>query len=165
MSLIPPPFGVTSAQASNPCNCHAPPQPPCLCFRPALDGGRGFVDVDGVGAHLDGQRNLADHVAGVGTDDAAAQDLAVAVCLRRIIKQQFGEALIAAIGNRATGRIPGEQAFLTLTPCALCLVPWPGPGLRSGRLRRFPGRYRPRSGSRGRCGRCGRRMPSPRPLQ
>ena len=37
-----------------------------------------LADVDLVGAHLDGQRDLADHVAGVRADDAAAQDLAVA---------------------------------------------------------------------------------------
>ena len=38
----------------------------------------GLADVDGVGAHLDGQRHFADHVAGVRADHAAAQDLAVA---------------------------------------------------------------------------------------
>ena len=38
-----------------------------------------LADVHGVCAHLDGQRNLTDHVAGVGADHAAAQDLAVAV--------------------------------------------------------------------------------------
>src|SRR5690606_30904382 len=37
----------------------------------------GLADVDGVGPHLDGQRDLADHVAGVRAHDAAAQDLAV----------------------------------------------------------------------------------------
>jgi hypothetical protein len=43
----------------------------------------GLADVHGVGAHLDGQGDLADHVARVGADDAAAQDLAVAVRLGR----------------------------------------------------------------------------------
>ena len=51
-----------------------------------------LANVDGVGAHLDRQGNLADHVAGVGADDAAAQDLAVAVGLGGIVKQQLGDA-------------------------------------------------------------------------
>jgi hypothetical protein len=39
----------------------------------------GLADVHGVGAHLDGQGDLADHVARVRADHAAAQDAAVAV--------------------------------------------------------------------------------------
>ncbi len=35
----------------------------------------GFADVDRVGAHFNGQCNLANHVAGVRADNAAAQDL------------------------------------------------------------------------------------------
>jgi hypothetical protein len=38
----------------------------------------GFADVHRVSAHLDGQSNLANHVARVRADHAAAQDLAVA---------------------------------------------------------------------------------------
>ena len=34
----------------------------------------GLADVERVGAHLDGQRDLADQVAGMGADDAAAED-------------------------------------------------------------------------------------------
>ena len=34
----------------------------------------GLADVDGVGAHFDGQCDLADHVAGVRADNAAAQE-------------------------------------------------------------------------------------------
>ena len=41
----------------------------------------GLADVHGVGAHFNGQRNLANHVACMGADHAAAQDLAVAVGL------------------------------------------------------------------------------------
>ena len=41
-----------------------------------------LANVQGVSTHLDGQCNLADHVARMGADHAAAQDLAVAVCLR-----------------------------------------------------------------------------------
>ena len=39
------------------------------------------ADIRCVRAHLDGQCNLPDHVAGMGTDQAAAQDLAVALAV------------------------------------------------------------------------------------
>ena len=38
----------------------------------------GLADVDGIGAHLNRQGNLANHVARMGADHAAAQNLAVA---------------------------------------------------------------------------------------
>ena len=38
----------------------------------------GLADVHCVGTHLDGQGNLANHVARMGADHATAQDLAVA---------------------------------------------------------------------------------------
>ena len=41
----------------------------------------GLADVHRVGAHFNGQRNLANHVAGVRADNAATEDLAVAMCL------------------------------------------------------------------------------------
>ncbi len=56
----------------------------------------GLADVHGVGAHLDGQGHLANHVARVRADDAAAQDLAVAMRLGAVVKQQLGHALVAA---------------------------------------------------------------------
>ena len=64
----------------------------------------GLADVHLVGAHLDRQRDLADHVAGVGADDAAADD---AVGLR--VEQQLGEAFVAAVGDRPAGGGPGEH--------------------------------------------------------
>ena len=42
----------------------------------------GLANVHRVGAHLDGQGHLADHVARMRADHAAAQDTAVAVGLR-----------------------------------------------------------------------------------
>ncbi len=45
----------------------------------------GLADVHRVGAHLDGQRDLANHVARVRAHHAAAQDLAVAP-----IRMHFG---------------------------------------------------------------------------
>ena len=38
-----------------------------------------FADVNGVCAHLDGQNDLANHVAGMCADHAAAEDPAVTV--------------------------------------------------------------------------------------
>jgi hypothetical protein len=53
---------------------------------------------------------------------AATQYLAVAVGFGGIIKQQFGDAFVAAIGDGAAGGRPGEQVFfdldaLRLGPC------------------------------------------------
>jgi hypothetical protein len=45
---------------------------------------------------------------------AAAQDLAVAVGLGAVIKQQLGDTLVAAISDGAAGCGPGEQALLDL---------------------------------------------------
>jgi hypothetical protein len=57
-----------------------------------------LADIDRVGAHFNGQRNLADHVACVGADDAAAQNLAVAVRLRAVVKQQLGGDFGVGVG-------------------------------------------------------------------
>ena len=48
----------------------------------------GFADVHSVCAHLDGQSDFANHVARVRAHHAAAQDLAVALGIRVIVKQQ-----------------------------------------------------------------------------
>lgn len=55
----------------------------------------GFADVGGVTAHFDGQADFADHVAGVGADDAAANNQTAFS-----IKNQLGEAFVAAGDNR-----------------------------------------------------------------
>jgi len=64
-------------------------------------GVNGFADVHGICAHLNGQRHLANHVARVGVDHAAAQNLAVAMRFGAVVKQQLGHAFVAAIGNGA----------------------------------------------------------------
>ncbi len=61
----------------------------------------GFAYVYCVCAHLDGQGDFADHVAGVGAYHAAAEDFAVAVGFGGIIKQQFGDTFVAAVGDGA----------------------------------------------------------------
>ena len=60
-----------------------------------------LADVYGISPHLNRQGNFANHVARVGADHAAAQNLAVAVGFGGIIKQQLGDTFIAAIGNGA----------------------------------------------------------------
>ena len=59
----------------------------------------GFADVHRVCAHFNGQRNFANHVARVGADDAAAQDTAMTMRFFGIIKQEFGETFVSAIGD------------------------------------------------------------------
>ena len=78
-----------------------------------------FADVHCIGAHLDRQGDFTNHVTGVGADDATAQDLAVAVGFGAIVKQQFGNTFVAAIGDGAARGCPGKRPFLTLMPCAL----------------------------------------------
>ena len=51
-------------------------------------------------------RWTADHFARVGADQSAAQDLAVAVFLRGIIKLQRGDTFVAA--NQAVAQSPTE---------------------------------------------------------
>ena len=63
----------------------------------------GLADINRVSAHLNGQGDFADHVARVGADHAAAKDLALAMRRFGIVKQQLGDALVAAVGNGAAG--------------------------------------------------------------
>ncbi len=70
----------------------------------------GLANIHRVGAHLDGQCHFADHVARMRADHAATKDLAVAMGFGRVVEQQFGDAFVAAVGNRAAGSGPGEQA-------------------------------------------------------
>ena len=60
----------------------------------------GFANIDCVRAHFNGQRNLADHVARVGADHAAAKNLAVAVCLRG--------------SSASVGWVPDDAVFIWL---------------------------------------------------
>jgi hypothetical protein len=76
----------------------------------------GLADVYGIRTHLDGQGDLADHVTRVGADHAAAQDLAVAVGFGAVVKQQLGDAFVAAIGNGAARCGPGEQVPVKFGP-------------------------------------------------
>ena len=104
----------------------------------------GLADVHRVGAHFDGQSDLANHVACMGAHDAAAQNLAVAMGLGRVVEQQLGVALVAAVGDGAARGGPGEQALLDLDALGLGLVfGQADPGDLGGRCR-------PRWGSRGR---------------
>ena len=65
-------------------------------------------------AHLDRERDLADQVARVRADDAAADDP-----VRRVVEQELREAFVAAVGDRASGRRPREERpCSTLMPFA-----------------------------------------------
>ncbi len=58
-----------------------------------------LTDIHRVRTHLDRQRNLTNHVARMRANHAAAQDLAVAMGLRCIVKQQRGDAFVAPVCN------------------------------------------------------------------
>src|SRR5947207_4386048 len=67
------------------------------------------ADIDGVSAHLDGKRDFTHQIAGVRSDDPAADDP-----MRGVVEQQLGEALIATIGDRAAGGGPRKYRLLQL---------------------------------------------------
>jgi 1-hydroxy-2-methyl-2-(E)-butenyl 4-diphosphate synthase len=77
----------------------------------------GHADVFHVRAHLQRQHGLADQFAGVGADDAGAED-----ALGLGVEQQLGQALVAVDAERATARGPGEDALLEAMPLALASV-------------------------------------------
>ena len=60
-----------------------------------------LADVHRICTHLDGQRNLANHVARMRANHATTENFAVAMRFWGIIKQQLGDTFIAAIGNGA----------------------------------------------------------------
>jgi hypothetical protein len=110
----------------------------------------GLADVHLVGAHLDGQRHLADHVAGVRADDAAAQD---AVASRGASNSSLVKPSSRPLAMARPEAVHGNRPFLTA-------MPWPWRRLRSGPPRPLRGRCRPRWGSRGRrTAPCCRRRP------
>src|SRR6185312_4722516 len=90
----------------------------CLGAEPDRLGQRrmrvnGAADVDGIGAHLDRKRDLADEIPRVRADDAAADD-----ATRLGVEEQLGEPLVAAVGDGASRRGPGKEALLDLA--SLC---------------------------------------------
>jgi hypothetical protein len=58
----------------------------------------------------------------VRADHAAAQVLAVAVRFGAVVKQQFGNAFIAAVGIGSAGSRSGEHALLDLDALGLGLI-------------------------------------------
>ena len=73
-----------------------------------------FANVYCVCAHFNGQSNLANHVACVRSNHAAAQNFAVSVRFGAVVKQQLGHAFITAVGYCAAQCVPWEQAFFDL---------------------------------------------------
>ena len=82
------------------------------------------------------RRDLADQVAGMRADDAAADD-----AVGRLVEQQLGEALVAAVGDGAARSRPGEHRLADLDALRPCTAP------RSCRPRPPRGRCRPPTGS------------------
>ena len=54
----------------------------------------GLADIHGIRAHFDGQAHFADHVAGGGADDGAADDP-----VGFGVEDQLGEAVVGAVGD------------------------------------------------------------------
>ena len=76
-----------------PCTSLAAMPMPSVSVGVGVDG---FADVHRIGAHLNGQGDLADHVVGVGAIEAAARNLAVAPA------SMHGRLLIQPRGCRRT---------------------------------------------------------------
>src|SRR5437660_11598914 len=74
----------------------------------------GVAHVLDVGAHLDGEADLRDQLAGVLPHDAAADDAQVG-----FVVEELGETLLAAVGERAAARRPGEDGLAILARGAL----------------------------------------------
>ena len=60
-----------------------------------------LANIHSVSTHLNRQSHFANHVACVGADHAATQDLAMAMRFIRIIEQELGHAFVSAIGDGA----------------------------------------------------------------
>ena len=60
-----------------------------------------LADIHCISTHFNGQRNLANHVASMGANHAAAENLVVAVGFIAVVRQQLGHAFIPAVGNRS----------------------------------------------------------------
>ena len=81
-----------------------------------------LTDVHGVCAHLDGQSDLANHVARMRADHAASQDLAVTVRLWAVIKQQFGKAVRPA--RRRSLKLANWSLVVTLLVLSYKMLPY-----------------------------------------
>ena len=77
----------------------------------------GAADVLRVGAHLDGQTDLGDEVAGVQPHDAASDHPPV-----RLVEEQLHEPFVAGVGDGPPARRPGKDRFAVLRPALLQLV-------------------------------------------
>src|SRR6185312_16064119 len=87
------------------------------------------ADVGRVAAVLDGERQLADELAGVGADDAGAEQAA-----RLRIEEELGHSLVTSERERPAARRPGEGALLDRNAL----------GLRLGLGEARPGHFRVR---------------------
>ena len=66
----------------------------------------GFANVHAVRTHLNGQGNLANHVARMGADHATAQDLAVAPASMAVSKSNIARRYrLLSVLNQSQGRL------------------------------------------------------------
>lgn len=71
-----------------------------------------FADLDRVGAHLDGQSHLADHIVGVRAGNASARDLAVAVGSKAVVEHSNNSCIDYKQGMRSgTRKLHVSQHF------------------------------------------------------
>ena len=82
-------------------------------------------------AHLDREHDLADQIARMRADDAAADD-----AVRRFVEEELREAFVAAVGDGAARRRPREHRLADLEPCALHSSSVARPTRSRGRCRR-----------------------------
>ena len=67
--------------------------------------------------HLDRQRRLGNEVAGVGADDAAADQAAA-----RLVPQGLGQAFVATERQRPAARRPRKHRFAVREPFAFASI-------------------------------------------
>ena len=80
-------------------------------------------------AHFDGEADLSNQIAGVRTDDGAANAAVVG-----FVENELGEALVPAVGDRATRGRPREHCLAVLDALRLALL-LGEPGPRDLRIR------------------------------
>ena len=89
----------------------------------------GLADIHWVASHLDRETDFADQIAGIGTDDATAENAVVG-----FVEQELSEAFVATISDGPAGRCPWENCLAVFQTLPLALLfGEPGPSdLRIG---------------------------------
>lgn len=75
-----------------------------------------LTDIDRIGAHLNSQCNFANHVTRVGTNDAAALNLAVAVGFVHRFVRQIGAPLNFQLDEERASSTCSQFGFFNTLP-------------------------------------------------